>query len=104
MRFILTIFLLSLSCVCLTLAQGSYDDCCLKYVKNKQLYIQKHAVKYRRQEPDGGCNISAAIFIMRRGRMFCTDGSEQWVKKLMNEIDKRGKERRKHHRQRANRG
>ncbi|XP_018533420.1 C-C motif chemokine 25 [Lates calcarifer] len=87
MRFNVLFLLLSLSFLCLALAQVSYDDCCLKYVKNLNHRIQRHAVKYRRQETDGGCNIPAIIFTMKRGRLFCTDPKQGWVIDLMRKID-----------------
>ncbi|KAF0046726.1 hypothetical protein F2P81_000359 [Scophthalmus maximus] len=61
MQFNVMILLLGTSCICLALAQVSYDDCCLKYAKKMSGNAQKHAVKYRRQEPDGGCNIPAVV-------------------------------------------
>ncbi|XP_060940573.1 C-C motif chemokine 25 [Limanda limanda] len=105
MRFHVMIVLLGLSCVCLTLAQVSYEDCCLKYVKH---ISQKHAVAYRVQKVDGGCNIPAVIFIMKKGRLFCTNPKESWVPKLMDKIDQKeiyGKgPRRRPHRLPKNRG
>ncbi|XP_053293517.1 C-C motif chemokine 21b [Pleuronectes platessa] len=88
MRFYVMILLLGLSCVCLTLAQVSYEDCCLRYVKS---ISQRHAVGYRVQEQDGGCNIPAVIFIMKRGRVFCTNPKDPWVQTLMDKIDQRGR-------------
>ncbi|XP_023281141.1 C-C motif chemokine 20-like [Seriola lalandi dorsalis] len=105
MRLTVLLFL-SLS-LCLALAQVSYDDCCLKYVKKMSHGTQKHAVKYRRQETDGGCNIPAVVFTMRKGRVFCTDPREKWVEELMNKIDIRGesfKPTRNHPQQWKNRG
>ncbi|XP_072219279.1 C-C motif chemokine 25 [Leuresthes tenuis] len=102
MRFNTLFFLLIISFVCLALAQVSYDDCCLKYVKKINKGTQRHAVKYRHQKPDGGCNIPAVIFIMRKGRMFCTNPSDTWVKELMLKIDE--KEARKHHQHNSKRG
>ncbi|XP_040910262.1 C-C motif chemokine 25 [Toxotes jaculatrix] len=112
MRFNVLYSLLSLSFLCLALAQVSYDDCCLKYVKHLSHSIQKHATRYKVQETDGGCNIPAIIFIMRRGRMFCTDPREKWVIELKDKIDKKqtksmrnnkNKGPRKDHPQRPNR-
>lgn len=40
----------------------SYDDCCLKYVRKVSRSIKIHAVDYRRQEADGGCNINAVMY------------------------------------------
>ncbi|XP_059201286.1 C-C motif chemokine 21a [Centropristis striata] len=91
MRFNTVFFLLILSCFCLALAQTSYDDCCLKYVKKLGRNVQRHAAEYRWQVPDGGCNIPAVIFTMRRGREFCTDPREKWVAELMKKIDGKGK-------------
>ncbi|PWA30015.1 hypothetical protein CCH79_00009625, partial [Gambusia affinis] len=93
MRFNTLFFLLILSCFCFTLAQVSYEDCCLKYVKNLTNNVQKHAVSYRRQKTDGGCNIPAVIFIMRRGRKFCTDPNEKWVKELVLKIDEKNEKK-----------
>uniref|UniRef100_A0A8P4KBD5 Chemokine (C-C motif) ligand 25a n=1 Tax=Dicentrarchus labrax TaxID=13489 RepID=A0A8P4KBD5_DICLA len=67
----------------------TYDDCCLKYVKRMSRGTQKHAVDYRLQVTDGGCNIPAVIFVMRKGRVFCTDPREKWVEELRERIDKR---------------
>ncbi|XP_042354104.1 C-C motif chemokine 25-like isoform X2 [Plectropomus leopardus] len=89
MRFNTPFFFLSLSCLYFTLAQTSYDDCCLKYVKKLNPSIQKHAVEYRWQMTDGGCNIPAVIFTMRRGREFCTDPRERWVTNLMKKVDEK---------------
>ncbi|MEQ2282434.1 hypothetical protein AMECASPLE_000674, partial [Ameca splendens] len=89
MRFNTLFFLLILSCLCFTLAQVSYEDCCLKYVKSLTKSVQKHAVKYRYQKTDGGCNIPAVIFTMRKGRKFCTDPNEKWVKELVKKIDEK---------------
>lgn len=38
-----------------------YDNCCLKYVRSMKPAAQKHAVKYRHQMTDGGCNIPAVM-------------------------------------------
>uniref|UniRef100_A0A3B5AZ88 C-C motif chemokine ligand 21 n=1 Tax=Stegastes partitus TaxID=144197 RepID=A0A3B5AZ88_9TELE len=89
MRFNTLFFVLVLSCLCLALAQVSYDDCCLKYVRELRHGTRRHAVKYREQKPDGGCNIPAIIFTMRRGRVFCTDPKEKWVIDLMKRIDEK---------------
>nr|XP_057917957.1 C-C motif chemokine 20 [Doryrhamphus excisus] len=81
------VFLLVLCCLCLAMAQVSYDDCCLSYVKKLDRKSQQRAVKYRIQETDGGCNIRAVIFTMRKGRVYCTDPRQTWVKELMDTID-----------------
>ncbi|XP_042285068.1 C-C motif chemokine 25 [Thunnus maccoyii] len=96
MRFNTLFFLLILSGLCLALAQVSYDDCCLKYVRRLSKGTQKHAVKYREQKTDGGCNIPAIIFTMRRGRMICANPKDTWVIELMERIDNK-KPHNKHH-------
>ncbi|XP_044076621.1 C-C motif chemokine 25 [Siniperca chuatsi] len=96
-------FLLITSCLCLALAQVTYDDCCLKYVKKMSHSTQRYAMSYRRQVTDGGCNIPAIIFTMRKGRVFCTDPEQKWVIELMTKIDNRKAKKdrkntfRKHH-------
>ncbi|XP_053740402.1 C-C motif chemokine 25 [Synchiropus splendidus] len=89
MRFNTLFLLLVLSCFCVVWAQGSYDDCCLSYVSGPNRHIQKHAKTYRLQKMDGGCNIRATIFTMRKGREYCTDTDATWVKELMAKIDRR---------------
>ncbi|KAM4604735.1 C-C motif chemokine 25 [Polymixia lowei] len=91
MRFNVLPFLLILACLYVTWAQVSYEDCCLKYVKGLTRGTQKMVVKYRWQETDGGCNIPAIVFTMKRGRLFCANPKENWVRNLMHKID------RKHH-------
>ncbi|XP_028329001.1 C-C motif chemokine 25 [Gouania willdenowi] len=83
------IILLILSGICLVLTQVSYDNCCLKYVKRLKPSTLRHAVSYRLQEIDGGCNIPAVILIMKRGRKFCTNPNEKWVNELMKKMDRK---------------
>ncbi|XP_077415222.1 C-C motif chemokine 20 [Vanacampus margaritifer] len=89
MRFDTPLILLVLSCLSLAMAQVSYDDCCLTYVKELNKRTRERAVKYRIQETDGGCNIRAVIFTMRKGRAYCCDPQEAWVQGLMSSIDKK---------------
>lgn len=96
MRFNTLFFLLILSGLCLALAQVSYDDCCLKYVSSLTKGTQKHALQYREQKADGGCNIPAIIFKMRKGRMICANPKATWVIELMKRIDNK-KPHNKHH-------
>ncbi|XP_072296859.1 C-C motif chemokine 25 isoform X2 [Eucyclogobius newberryi] len=88
MRWFTVLSLLAVCLVCLSVAQVSFDDCCLKYMK-KSRNIQRHAVRYTRQETDGDCNIPAIIFMMKRGRVYCTNPADKWVQDLMRIIDKR---------------
>ncbi|KAI3374733.1 hypothetical protein L3Q82_021287 [Scortum barcoo] len=88
MQFNTLFFLVVASCLCLALANANYEDCCLKYVKTLSPLIQKKAVKYRMQVTDGGCNIPAVVFTMKKGRVYCANPSDDWVIKMMNAIDK----------------
>ncbi|XP_062378183.1 C-C motif chemokine 21a [Sardina pilchardus] len=103
MRFYPLLFLVILTCLYLTVAQGSYEDCCLKYVKLHRSWtsLRKVVTKYREQKLDGGCNIPAIVFSRSRGKDFCADPKQHWVKRLMNFIDKNdtiGKQRKRTYR------
>uniref|UniRef100_A0A8C8DY72 Chemokine (C-C motif) ligand 25a n=1 Tax=Oryzias sinensis TaxID=183150 RepID=A0A8C8DY72_9TELE len=87
MRFHALSLLLILCCVCLAATQVSYDDCCLKYVRKLSRSTQKHAIAYKIQKADGGCNISALVFIMKRGRMICANPNETWAVTLKENLD-----------------
>uniref|UniRef100_A0A4W5LY62 Chemokine (C-C motif) ligand 25a n=1 Tax=Hucho hucho TaxID=62062 RepID=A0A4W5LY62_9TELE len=86
MRFSVQFFLL-LTCLYVTLAQGSYEDCCLKYIRGVKKVAKRMVTSYRRQETDGGCNIPAIVFTMKRGRLFCADPREKWVNELMLKVE-----------------
>uniref|UniRef100_A0A4W5KW58 Chemokine interleukin-8-like domain-containing protein n=1 Tax=Hucho hucho TaxID=62062 RepID=A0A4W5KW58_9TELE len=86
MRFSVLFFLI-LACLCVTLAQGSYEDCCLKYVTRVKKTAERMVTSYRRQETDGGCNIHAIVFTMKRGRLFCANPTEKWVNELMLKVE-----------------
>ncbi|XP_037312980.2 C-C motif chemokine 20-like [Pungitius pungitius] len=94
MRSNTIIVLLGLSCVCLSLAQTTFEDCCYRYVTKTQR-IQRQAVNYRQQVVDGGCNIPATILILRTPRtvktqrVVCVDPHAPWVVHLIKKIDKK---------------
>ncbi|MCJ8745075.1 hypothetical protein PDJAM_G00126190 [Pangasius djambal] len=88
MRFSLLFFLLLLSVLYVSLAQGSYEDCCLTFVTGVKVAIKRRVASYRRQEQDGGCNLPAIVFKLKRGRLFCARPEEKWVQDLMKRIDK----------------
>ncbi|KAM8849464.1 C-C motif chemokine 3 [Spinachia spinachia] len=89
MRSNTMIFLLVLSCFCLSLAQTTFEDCCYKYVARSIRRTQRLAVDYREQVVDGGCNIPATIFTLRGGRLVCTNPQEKWVIALKKIIHKK---------------
>ncbi|KAI7810330.1 putative C-C motif chemokine 21-like, partial [Triplophysa rosa] len=88
MRFNMLFIIVLLGLLHLTLAQGSYEDCCLKYIKTMKPHMKHRVTSYRKQQLDGGCNIPAIIFTMKHGRMLCVDPREKWVHDLMQRVDK----------------
>ncbi|KAG7456560.1 hypothetical protein MATL_G00237010 [Megalops atlanticus] len=94
MRFSAVILPLILACVYLTLAQGSYEDCCLRYVKNIGRRTRQMVISYRVQVTDGACNIPAIVFTLKRGRKFCADPNQKWVQHLMEKTDKKNSRKR----------
>ncbi|XP_063057247.1 C-C motif chemokine 25b [Engraulis encrasicolus] len=91
MKFSILFFILLLACMCPVLAQGSYENCCLKYVAGIKKSTKKRVEKYRLQETDGGCNRQAVVFTLRNLRTFCADPKQQWVQHLIADVDRRNK-------------
>ncbi|XP_051957371.1 C-C motif chemokine 21-like [Xyrauchen texanus] len=87
MKFQILCFLLLLACMYPSLAQGSYENCCLKYGRIRKSY-KNHIERYRLQETDGGCNIRAIVFKMKQ-KTFCADPKEHWVQQLIKQINEK---------------
>ncbi|XP_053177666.1 C-C motif chemokine 25b [Scomber japonicus] len=87
MKFQALFFLLILACMYLSLAQGSYGNCCLGY--NRKLKGKKNIESYRMQETDGDCNIRAVVFTMKTGRTVCANPEHAWVQKQIEILKKK---------------
>ncbi|XP_076009608.1 C-C motif chemokine 25b [Genypterus blacodes] len=96
MKFQVVFFLLLFTCMYLSLAQGSYGNCCIGHVRTKNPNMQKKNVEsYRMQETDGDCNIRAVVFQMKKrpgkpkARTVCANPYHEWVLELMQVVDQR---------------
>ncbi|XP_030582527.1 C-C motif chemokine 25b [Archocentrus centrarchus] len=80
------VFILLFACMYLSLAQGSYGNCCLGYVS--EIKRKRNIFSYTMQEPDGDCNIRAVLFTMKkRAKPVCANPEEKWVKDEMKRIN-----------------
>ncbi|XP_031719959.1 C-C motif chemokine 25b [Anarrhichthys ocellatus] len=88
-------FVLILSCVHLSLAQGSYGNCCLGYLKGMTGKVKRNIESYRIQKTDGDCNISAVVFLIKKKPTHkkqwtrCTNPDDIWVQELMLSVNMR---------------
>ncbi|XP_066503885.1 C-C motif chemokine 25b [Hoplias malabaricus] len=80
-------FVLLLACMYPCLAQGTFENCCLKLSPGIKKNIKKRIAHYRIQETDGGCNVRAIVFITMFKREICGDPSQPWVQELMKKVD-----------------
>ncbi|XP_056122446.1 C-C motif chemokine 25b [Rhinichthys klamathensis goyatoka] len=89
MKFQILVFLLLLACMYPSVAQGSYENCCLKYIVGVRKAMRKNIESYRVQQTDGGCNIPAIVFKLKKSKTLCADPRRPWVQQLMQTIDKK---------------
>ncbi|XP_042340164.1 C-C motif chemokine 25b [Plectropomus leopardus] len=95
MKFQALFFLLLLTCMYLSLAQGSYGDCCIGYVTEMKANVRKRIESYRMQETDGDCNIRAVVFLMKRRpsherqRTVCANPNDIWVQAQIDILNNR---------------
>ncbi|XP_036972018.1 C-C motif chemokine 25-like [Acanthopagrus latus] len=95
MKFQALFFLLLLTSMYLSLAQGSYGDCCLGYVQGMRANAKRNIESYRMQETDGDCNKRAVVFLMKKRptqtkqRTVCANPDKPWVQYLISVVDQR---------------
>ncbi|XP_074524626.1 C-C motif chemokine 25b [Halichoeres trimaculatus] len=95
MKFQALFFLLLLTCMYLSLAQGSYGNCCLGYVTSLRSRAKRNIESYRMQETDGDCNLRAVVFLMKKRPTqakqptVCANPNKKWVQDLMKTVDAR---------------
>ncbi|XP_053741027.1 C-C motif chemokine 25b [Synchiropus splendidus] len=88
-------FLLLLSCMNLSRAQGSFGNCCLGYVPKMRPNAYKFIETYRLQETDGDCNISAVVFQMKKRRhqttkkTVCANPNDPLVQFLIKKVNQK---------------
>ncbi|XP_070764789.1 C-C motif chemokine 25b [Enoplosus armatus] len=95
MKFQALFFLLLLTCMYLSVAQGSYGNCCLGYVDEMKPNARRNIESYRMQETDGDCNLRAVVFLMKKRksrktqRTVCANPHKLWVQDMIRTVDMR---------------
>nr|QNO39361.1 CCL25 chemokine [Sebastes schlegelii]QZC92283.1 chemokine (C-C motif) ligand 25b [Sebastes schlegelii] len=97
MKFQALFFFMILSCMYLSLAQGSFGNCCLGYVPRMNARVKANVESYIEQKTDGQCNIPAIVFLIKRKPSHtrqhtrCANQEHIWVQELMRAVDARNK-------------
>ncbi|XP_060889474.1 C-C motif chemokine 25b [Labrus mixtus] len=95
MKFQALFFLLFLTCMYMSLAQGSYGNCCLGYVSTLRNRAKRNIESYRMQETDGDCNLRAVVFLLKKRATqakpstVCANPNKEWVQELMKTVENR---------------
>uniref|UniRef100_A0A8C5EFP2 C-C motif chemokine 25-like n=2 Tax=Gouania willdenowi TaxID=441366 RepID=A0A8C5EFP2_GOUWI len=95
MKFQAVVFILFFTCMYVSLAQGSYGNCCLSHVVSIPIQAKRNIVNYTIQEADGDCNIRAVVFYMKKRRFqkkqrtVCANENDPWVQVAMRRVDRR---------------
>ncbi|XP_072294463.1 C-C motif chemokine 25b [Eucyclogobius newberryi] len=93
MKIQVVVLLLLVTCLSLSAAQGSFGNCCLKYVRKMKSSARRSIQDYRMQETDGDCNIRAVLLLLKRRegelKPVCANPKDKWVKDVMNAVDRR---------------
>ncbi|XP_053304749.1 C-C motif chemokine 19-like [Spea bombifrons] len=75
-------------------ANVSPSDCCLR-VKNK--VIPRQNVKhFFLQDESSGCSIKAVVLVTRRNRHLCVPHHVEWVKNIMEDVQRRRARKKRH--------
>ncbi|XP_056181495.1 eotaxin-like [Falco biarmicus] len=96
LRLLLLLLLLLAAILAITEAQGigsSPSDCCLKY--SRKAIPSSWVKSYSLQGPESGCLLRAVVFTTKRNKKICASPTDSAVQKLMENLDKKVKNKKK---------